>query len=272
MDPALLKQKEAFKKRAMAVPVVEKKKEVAGKSSSAPKKKKKSKLKRPKSSQPAIGGMLATQSVHLLPHSLSCGCRGSGQAKAVGAVWAAEQHALPCAEGSGGHDGRTLHYQAVPASLSGGDPDRAGADRTPHRHTRVAGASMCVCLCVQKPPIDLSVCLSAQALKANTKIIYYPAGETFLFKVSFSFFTANPPPKEAIITRVFPMQPTLGLEVRNRKQLLERLRENDREGLGGIPMSEIREALHNPDKAVTVSKSHTAPLLSSPPPPSLHSV
>ena len=65
------------------------------------------------------------------------------------------------------------------------------------------------------------------------------------------------------------MQPTLGLEVRNRKQLLERLRENDREGLGGIPMSEIREALHSPDKAVTVSQSHIAPLPSSPPPPSL---
>ena len=49
------------------------------------------------------------------------------------------------------------------------------------------------------------------------------------------------------------MQPTLGLEVRNRRQLLERLRDNDRQGLGGIPMSEIREAVHNSDKAMAVS-------------------
>ena len=48
-------------------------------------------------------------------------------------------------------------------------------------------------------------------------------------------------------------QPTLGLGVRNRRQLLERLRDNDRQGLGGIPVSEIREAVHNPDKAMTVS-------------------
>jgi hypothetical protein len=38
--------------------------------------------------------------------------------------------------------------------------------------------------------------------------------------------------------------------VRNRRQLLERLRDNDRQGLGGILMSEIREAVHNPDKAM----------------------
>lgn len=50
-----------------------------------------------------------------------------------------------------------------------------------------------------------------------------------------------------------PPQPTLGLEVRNRRQLLERLRYNDQNGLGGIPMSEIREAVHNPDKAMAVS-------------------
>ena len=48
MDPELLHQKAAFKKRAMAVPVVERKKESAPRPSGAPKKKKKSKLKRPK--------------------------------------------------------------------------------------------------------------------------------------------------------------------------------------------------------------------------------
>ena len=55
MDPALLRQKDAFFKRAMAVPVVENKREETGRPSAAPKKKKKSKLKRPKS-QPAVVG------------------------------------------------------------------------------------------------------------------------------------------------------------------------------------------------------------------------
>ena len=57
----------------------------------------------------------------------------------------------------------------------------------------------------------------------------------------------------SIIARVTLLQPTLGLEVRSRRQLLERLRDNDRRGLGGIPMSEIREALQHPDKAMAVS-------------------
>ena len=41
--------------------------------------------------------------------------------------------------------------------------------------------------------------------------------------------------------------------MRNRRQLLERLKENDQKGLGGVLMSEIKEALHNPDKAMGVS-------------------
>lgn len=48
MDPELLHQKAAFKKRAMAVPVVEKKKEPTSRPSGAPKKKKRSKPKPPK--------------------------------------------------------------------------------------------------------------------------------------------------------------------------------------------------------------------------------
>ena len=55
MDPALVRQKEAFKKRALAVPVVEKKPSEAGKEplkerpAKPPKqKKKKSKFSRPK--------------------------------------------------------------------------------------------------------------------------------------------------------------------------------------------------------------------------------
>lgn len=57
MDPALLREKDAFKKRAMAVPVVEKKREPTARPSSGPKKKKKSKLKRPKS-QPTVVGKI----------------------------------------------------------------------------------------------------------------------------------------------------------------------------------------------------------------------
>jgi hypothetical protein len=57
-------------------------------------------------------------------------------------------------------------------------------------------------------------------------------------------------PPQSLITRGLPLQPMLGLEVRSRRKLLERLRQNDQRGLGGIPMSEIREALHNPDKAM----------------------
>ena len=40
--------------------------------------------------------------------------------------------------------------------------------------------------------------------------------------------------------------------MRNRRQLLERLREYEREGLGGIPKSEVAEALPNPEKAIKV--------------------
>ena len=56
MDPALLGEMAAFKKRAMAVPVVEKKREAANSgTSSVPKKKKKSKLKRLKPQPIAVG-------------------------------------------------------------------------------------------------------------------------------------------------------------------------------------------------------------------------
>ena len=64
MDPALLGAMAAFKKRAMAVPVVEKKRGPASSgASSAPKKKKKSKLKRPKYQPTAVGMLPAIQLV-----------------------------------------------------------------------------------------------------------------------------------------------------------------------------------------------------------------
>ena len=71
-----------------------------------------------------------------------------------------------------------------------------------------------------------------QALKGNAKIAHYPSpGEDlFLFR------------------------PALGLDVRSRKQLLEKLMEYERKGLGGVLMSEVKEALHNPEKAVKVSR------------------
>ena len=70
-----------------------------------------------------------------------------------------------------------------------------------------------------------------QALKGNVKIAYYPGPDEdqFLFR------------------------PALGLDVRSRRQLLEKLMEFEREGLGGVLMSEVKEALHNPEKAVKVS-------------------
>ena len=71
-----------------------------------------------------------------------------------------------------------------------------------------------------------------QALKNNEKVEYYPEGECFLFK------------------------PALGLHVRTRKQLLQRLKVNDEEGLGGLLMSEIREAVHSPDRVMKVSHPH----------------
>ena len=67
-----------------------------------------------------------------------------------------------------------------------------------------------------------------EALKHNPKIDFSSEQESFLFL------------------------PSLGGNVRNYKQLLKKLMEYDRMGLGGIPTSEIKEALSNPDKALHV--------------------
>ena len=71
-----------------------------------------------------------------------------------------------------------------------------------------------------------------QALKGNAKIAHYPSPEEDLFL----------------------FRPALGLDVRSRKQLLEKLMDYERKGLGGVLMSEVKEALHNPEKAVKVSR------------------
>ena len=78
---------------------------------------------------------------------------------------------------------------------------------------------------------DISVDLSRwldEALCSNPKIHYSPERRHLLFK------------------------PSLGLGVRNRRQLLEALREWEREGHGGMMMTDIREAVHNPDRAIKV--------------------
>jgi len=43
------------------------------------------------------------------------------------------------------------------------------------------------------------------------------------------------------------------LKIKNRHQLAALLERNDREGLGGIKMSDVEEALANPQRAIRVS-------------------
>lgn len=66
------------------------------------------------------------------------------------------------------------------------------------------------------------------ALASNPKVEFYPEEERYLFK------------------------PALGHGVCNRKQLLERLRTNELKGLGGIAVSDIKEAVYNHEKALKV--------------------
>ena len=66
------------------------------------------------------------------------------------------------------------------------------------------------------------------ALGSNPKIQFYPEEGRYLFK------------------------PTLGHGIRNRKQLLAKLSDNDQKGLGGITMSDIKEAVHKHEKAIKV--------------------
>ena len=77
------------------------------------------------------------------------------------------------------------------------------------------------------------------ALTGNAKVKYSPKDDVFVFK------------------------PALGPDVRSRKQLLAKLRDCDMEGSGGITMSNIKEALHNPDKVVKVIKPYIYILVSS---------
>ena len=80
---------------------------------------------------------------------------------------------------------------------------------------------------------DITVELSQwleEALRSNPKVHFAPNTQTYLFK------------------------PALGLGVRNRRQLLETLKEWCREGIGGMTMSDIREAVYNPDRAIRVRR------------------
>ena len=82
---------------------------------------------------------------------------------------------------------------------------------------------------------DLSVDLSQwleEALLSNPKVHFSADSRRYLFK------------------------PALGLGVRNRRQLLELLKEWEREGKGGMMMSDVREAVHNPERAIKVSHNN----------------
>jgi len=68
------------------------------------------------------------------------------------------------------------------------------------------------------------------ALTSNTKVLFSREEDSFIFK------------------------PALGHHVRGKKQLLTRLQDYDREGLGGITMTDICEAIPKPEKTVKVSK------------------
>lgn len=45
------------------------------------------------------------------------------------------------------------------------------------------------------------------------------------------------------------------LKIKNRHQLAALLERNDREGLGGIKMSDVEEALANPQRAIRVGNT-----------------
>ena len=64
---------------------------------------------------------------------------------------------------------------------------------------------------------------------------------------------SNPKVHFNVDTQCYLFKPTLGLGVRNRRQLLELLKEWEREGKGGMMMSDVQEAIHNPDRAIRVS-------------------
>lgn len=180
MDPALLRETVAFKKRALANPVIEKKPESKSASTKAAKtKKKKSKLKKPKP-QPLEGDIteIKKNAVTKNPYRVL---------KSV--VDLMRQRYI------------TKNYEPI------------GLDE------------IITILELRDLEADTKQWL-IQALKENAKIEHYPNSDKFLFK------------------------PSLGIGVRNRHQLLHKLQELDRDGLGGVLMNDIKEALPNPDKSI----------------------
>lgn len=75
--------------------------------------------------------------------------------------------------------------------------------------------------------VDLRLWIQ-DALASNPKVEFYPEEGRYLFK------------------------PALGHGVCNRKQLLAQLREHEQKGLGGITVSDVKEAVYNYDKALKV--------------------
>lgn len=56
-------------------------------------------------------------------------------------------------------------------------------------------------------------------------------------------------------------KPALGHGVCNRKQLLAKLCENERMGLGGLTLSDVKEAVHNHEKVIKVCQLCTASMV-----------
>lgn len=193
MDPELIRQKQQFKQRALAQPVVEKKrKKEQGKDSvsaaaAAKPKKKKSKLARPK---PKPLYTSANDSAEKIKQAAQNALRGNNQYRVLKAVvdMLRERHSRK------EYDRLTLEEILTEVKLT--------SLRT-----------------------DMRVLLN-EALKDNAKVLYYPDGERFMFK------------------------PALGLGVKNRRQLLQLLQERDEQGLGGVLLSDVQEAVYKPDKAV----------------------
>lgn len=75
--------------------------------------------------------------------------------------------------------------------------------------------------------LDLRVWIQG-ALRDNLKVAFYPEEELYLFK------------------------PALGHGVCNRKQLLAKLHDNELKGLGGLTISDIKEAVYRHETALKV--------------------
>ena len=54
----------------------------------------------------------------------------------------------------------------------------------------------------------------------------------------------------ALVSSITIIQPTLGHQVRKHYQLLDLLKQRERDGLGGVTMTDVRDAVPKADKAI----------------------